>query len=211
MKHAFRRFVLNRWKLYVVAIVFGGPIVWLIAAYPPANAAEVASWVQGVGTVFAVLAAAWVARDQFDWQQQAQVSQANSRQLAELSAIAETLTLLNAEAVAGFAACEVKGSVENASFFETKFDLQHLLMLERLIKALPFALTVSAPLAVALYKARDFAEGLRGHMESFRDESSGALGFHERDHHLESLKACRDGIADALRAFEAEIEAVGAR
>jgi len=213
MFHRAKRTLRQRWKLLLVMAVMGPGVLALLWFFPPitgekVDSAGVAAWVQGVGTVLAVLAAAWIARDQFDWQQAAETRRRQAEQLIELTVVRDAL----AELSAAISVCTEAADNDAAdAYWEVfgprgSFDLQHLTMLVKLVHAVPLSAMYGPALHLALYKARDFGEGALDHIKLFSEEARGAASFDRRALH-HSLRACDDGVKAAETAFREQVAA----
>lgn len=213
-----RRTVFQRWKLLLLILIFLGGMGGLLLKYPPtatdatalATASAVASWVQGVGTVLAVLSAGWIARDQFDWQQLADAQRRAEEQFIELDVVRDTLLELASLARAADAAAN--GPPDDfREFYRTGGNFDEL-ALSALVGLLGRA-TLSAAHGPSLHIAMSKASFAAGHLTRltgvFRKTADSTPPRHHVDGwHIDELSNHREALERALHKFELAIEAL---
>lgn len=198
----------TRWKLLVVIFLLAPGVLVLLFIYPPVNSegkvdsAAVAAWVQGVGTVLAVLAAAWIARDQFDWQQRAEDQRRLNERLVELVVVVETLCELDT-LIDGCRAALLRGSDVFNAFYaaDGQLDLEAFEGLVKLLGEVPLSAAHGPALHLQLHKAKAFAEAARQQAGYLRGVLHGLEHGYAYEGAADNLRKNGDGLKVALDAF----------
>jgi hypothetical protein len=164
-----RRVLVQRWKLWLLVLTFLSTVLGLLWAYPPVkvgdgvDSAGVAAWIQGVGTVAAVLASAWIARDQHDWQRAAEDQRRKEDLRLELLVLHQTLSRLH-EIV-----CHCLEALHHHDAARTDFyrnlDLDEIAGLIGVLQMAPLSTAHGPSLHVLNHKARGAAQTARGKIE----------------------------------------------
>ncbi|WP_457356252.1 hypothetical protein [Roseateles sp. P5_D6] len=205
----------TRWKLLVVILLLVPGVLTLLWLYPPistdgkVDSTSVAAWVQGVGTVLAVLAAAWIARDQFDWQQRAEARRRAAEQFVELDVIRDALAELarvTRHAQDAASAPDVFRAFYGGegSFDELAFDA-----LLHFCAGAPLSASHGPALHIQRRKINYAAGGVARLAAVFQKMADAIPPRHHMDaSHLADLAAHREALDEALAAFESAIRAL---
>ena len=206
--------VTTRWKLLLVICLLLPGVLALLVTYPPVNAegkvdsTSVAAWVQGVGTLLAVLAAAWIARDQFDWQQLAEARRAKESQLQELKVIRDILAEL-VDIVRPAHVAASGSDTEYVNFYRQGGNLDFIAFsaLLDLLGWAPLSPHHGPAMFISAQKARSAAHSVRSLMELFKRYADGVPVQPRELSWVSELAKHRDVLMEMSLSFDEAVKA----
>lgn len=204
----------TRKAMLVVIAGFSLVVGALIWSFPPAGSSDslakasaVAAWVQGAGTVLAVLASAWVSRDAFDWQQRAEQRSRQESQHLELEVFRDTLIeLFPWVRDAHIAACGRDAEFNSFYAVAGAMDMLAIDALVALLQSTQLSPQHGAALVIDAHRARYAAQKAMSLMELLRTHAGANTERPRTTEYAAEMSAHRDVLKVAMERFQAAAE-----
>lgn len=186
MTSLMKRFMKRSWGFIVLLLLILTTASYLISISPPTDSSALAAWVQGVGSLLAILFAGWMAREQFVWQQTAERQRQRQRAEEELSVVVEVLQELRQV----FYKCSsVAGAGDLADFLDLvgpdgKLENDGLPALLEFLNSTSLSPGHGPALHKQLIASRRDARRAAGYIEQLQQRASGATAFNAVDREL---------------------------